>query len=365
MKTLALIVSTALLLLAAGCGELEDGVLARNLTTGETQYFAKGSVPDGWSACPDPACSIPKSVPCQKLGKKVCSQRKDCRIKTLWCTGSGTTPSKPGGAPGGPGGILPDKCKYQCIPKLPLLCDELKAKNACVSRPDCQWAKGPCPALACAPGTKCPPCPSSCRKKSKPICKALGKNQCAARPDCQWNAGPCPACYPPTGPCKCKPGSCGPKAPPPPPCPTLPPPPPGFCKGGKVEAKYDGNGCVVGYACKQKPSLKVCTALDQAYVAAVQAARACDPFIQTLVPQCSKAVDSGLMCRCTTYVNPSNSGAIKTMQYLEKQWSVEGCDKLGIACATLWCPSPKGAGCKPDSSTPGVVGRCKDATSKP
>ena len=188
------------LLVGVGCGGEEDAVLARNLATGQIQSFSsEGEIPPGYTKCGDPTCSIP-NVPCGKLGPKVCLLNPGCRLKELWCTGTGTV------TPGGGSTVTSEECEYACIPKLPLLCDEIVDGSKCLARPDCEWTQGPCPMVSpCAPGSSCPPvppCPFSCKTKATPPPPPVG---CKSNLDC---AKPCP-----TSPCA--PGA---TCPPDPPC---------------------------------------------------------------------------------------------------------------------------------------------------
>jgi eight-cysteine-cluster-containing protein len=209
------LVALGIALAAAGCASDEAGgpeVTARNLATGEIKSFAsEGEVPSGWSKCGDPTCSVPGQVPCHKLGPKVCALHPECRLKELWCKGEGCAcPACAPGASCPPCTCPPPKppvCEYACIPKLPLLCEELTGQKQCQARKDCEWAQAMCPAIACAPNQPCPPCPFTCISKAPPICQQLAEAECKSRKDCEWGFGPCPMCYPPTpgGPCECKP----------------------------------------------------------------------------------------------------------------------------------------------------------------
>lgn len=203
----------AVSLLLAACGGTEDEpapVKARNLSTGEIQTFgSQADVPPDWTICNDATCTIPPQVPCDKLGEKVCTLQPSCRLKTLWCIGTGTV------TPGGGSTTGTEKCEYACIPQLPLLCEELADQKSCAGRTDCEWLQGPCPAIACQTGQTCPPCPFSCQTKQPPLCAALDEQACKVRSDCEWDMPQaCPACF--GGPqCECKP-SCKPATQPPP-----------------------------------------------------------------------------------------------------------------------------------------------------
>jgi hypothetical protein len=220
MMKRALGMLTILTLTLAGCGGGEDSVVtARNLSTGEVQSFgSEAEVPPDWAICADAACTVPPKVACEKLSAKVCPLQPDCRLKELWCMGSGTVCSSGSTCPPPP----PPTCEYTCIPKLPLLCDELTDQKVCGTRADCEWAQGACPAIACAPGTICPPCTFSCRAKTPPLCSTLDEKACGTRKDCTWAppevcpmmcpAADCgcntPVCQPAKPPTSCKPADC-------------------------------------------------------------------------------------------------------------------------------------------------------------
>ncbi len=203
MRHLAALV---LIVLVASCGRSVDDadVTARNLATGEVQIFGSaGEVPEGWAICSDPSCSVPPEVPCQKLSSKTCALNPECRLKTLWCTGEGTASSDGTSTNGS------QTCETTCIPKLPLLCEELTDEKSCAARTDCLWGQFMCPAIACDPNspTPCPVCPSSCQTKTPETCDVLGEKDCKARQDCAWGLNACPACMGPG--CECKP-TCSP-----------------------------------------------------------------------------------------------------------------------------------------------------------
>lgn len=246
---------SALLLvgLLAGCGDGDSEVLARNLDTGELKSFpSPEEVPPNYYPCPDPTCTLPPSIPCEKLGDKACVLHPGCRLNVLWCGGPGPDPVPPtdagsegkAGAPIPPGTDLDPNCTYSCIAKKPLLCEELKDKSQCASRADCEWGPQVCPMIACQEGDpSCVPCPpEACQTKTTPQCGDVkDAKSCAARPECEWMVPVCMA-----------PGHCDPYcAPKQTQCPPVASPPPDFCKGGTVTPKYDAQGCVVGFDCQQ------------------------------------------------------------------------------------------------------------------
>lgn len=261
-------------------------------------------------------------------------------------SGSGSTPPMPPPPP--------PTCKYTCIAKLPLLCEELTDEKQCSARSDCDWGALACP-MMCAPGGDCPPCPATCTTKVPPVCQSLAdEKSCLQRSDCEWNQGPCPGmpCMP-GGPCPPCPSSCEPKNPLPPPCPVIQAPPPGFCTGGTIVPKYNAAGCVVGYDCKQ--GYVTCTKLNQDYVAAVKAAKTCNPLSMSPVIQCSAQVEDQLFCPCTTFVNPG-SAAFQKLVDLKKQWLAQSCDQQEIACPAIACMAPGSASCLGNTA----AGTCVD-----
>lgn len=205
--------ATVILLLGA-CGDPGNRVQARNLSTGEVRTFgSEGEVPPGWSVCQDEACSVPPQVPCESLGSEICALNPGCRLKVLWCRG--------GAGPDSGAAASSETCETTCIPRLPLLCEELTEQAACQARPDCQWGQFLCPSLGCQEGTQCPPCPFSCQAEAPLTCDALGEADCRARPDCEWGANACPTCTgagcpeceplcQPAGLPPCNPEDCGP-----------------------------------------------------------------------------------------------------------------------------------------------------------
>lgn len=333
--------AVTLLLLDVGCGGRvvdEDSIRARNLQTGEIKEFpSEESVPPGYSPCSDPDCSVPDTVPCENLGDDVCTLNPNCRLKELWCSGSGTAePGQPGGTepvpmdePGesndDPGDAVPipppgeEECEYQCLPKLPLLCDELTDEQACLDRPDCEWVDGICPMIACQEGQDCDiECSKMCQPKAPPTCWDLDEQACLDRPDCEWGEEICPMIGCPEGEdcdIECS-MTCKPVQP-------DPPPPP--------------------------PTDPVCNTIIQDYAAAVQEAKACNPLV--FMQQCTVTVDSHLICGCPTYVNPSNTAALSKIKQLEQQFLALPCPIPEYACAG--CVAVSSATCSPDASGQG------------
>lgn len=360
----------ALSLLLSSCGGrgVEDtSVRARNLATGEIQTFAsEGDVPEGWAPCPDTECSVPPAVPCEKLSTAVCTMHPNCRLKELWCTGTVTVNPDGSSDPTPP---PTETCEYACIPKYPLLCEELTDEQQCKARADCDWQVLACPMICMDDGKGgCLPCPETavCVTKAPPICQVLDEKQCLNRSDCEWLQGPCPmAPCTPDGVCPPCPFSCQPKnplppPPPPPPCQTIPAPDPSWCKDGTIVPKYDAAGCVVGYDCKPGTTTS-CFDLNDAYVKAVQDAKACLPYSTGMTKQCSLSVDTQLMCPlCTTFVNPANTKAIQLIKDIESKFQAQKCDQLEIACPAIACADPKSASCVSDTNPAGTTGQCVD-----
>jgi hypothetical protein len=406
--------------LLAGCGNIDGDVLARDLDTGELKSFpTPGDVPPNYYPCPDPTCTLPPSMPCEKLGTKACELHPGCRLKVLWCSGTTpppqpTDPAQPlptDGAGTSPGSPIDPNCNYSCIPKKPLLCEELADKNQCAVRPDCEWGPQVCPMIACADGDpNCVPCPpEACQKKAPPQCGDVkGEKACGARSDCEWMVPACMApghCDPFCGP---KQISCPPIAPPPPHfckggtvtprydaqgcvvgfdckqinCPPIAPPPPDYCKGGTIEYTHDAQGCMVGYSCKpqQCPPIappppdfckdgtiewkvdangctvgfkcvktQSCQDLAALYAKTVEQARECNPFILTAVKQCMAQVQDGLYCGCPTIVNTFAAAELKKLKDLEAKFVAAGCDKLPVACPAVVCQAPTTASCQYDT----------------
>ena len=218
MRRLAMPLAIALVTAACGVDQTGRDVTARNLSTGEVSTFPEDSVPPGWAACSDPACTPPASVACQDLGAEVCTLNPECRLEEhLWCTGESCACAACMPGPGCPPCDCPPPappvCEYTCLPKLPLLCEELTNQASCAARSDCSWGQFRCPAMACSDDKPCPPCEASCIATPPQTCDALDELACKARPDCSWGQHVCPACLGPG--CECNP-FCAPAVAPPP-----------------------------------------------------------------------------------------------------------------------------------------------------
>jgi hypothetical protein len=113
-----------------------------------------------------------------------------------------------------------------------------------------------------------------------------------------------------------------------------------------------GAGVSVAKKGKCNSTQNKCDALNQAYVAAVKAAKVCSPILP--VVQCQVKVASALHCGCPTYVEQGNSQAIAALQKAEKDFKALGC--VPYQCG-MPCPPAKPDNCQPD---PGVTsGTCK------
>jgi len=364
MNRLTWIAALAGLLLSA-CGDEHGSVLARNLSTGEISSFPEGAVPPDWAVCSSDDCPVPSTVDCAKLGATVCPLSSECRLKELWCdqaTCACAACEKGKTCP--PCDCPPPACKYACVPKLPLLCEELSTGNACGARADCEWTDTDCacPAICqddgkggCVP---CPPCGKSCRTKVPAICQQLDVAQCLGRSDCQWETPACPAICQDDGKGGCLPcdaeGGCMPKNPVKPPCPPQPTPSPTYCPGGKIVETTDANGCVIGFTCAI-PDDNGCSAVDAAYIAAVAKAKVCNPYSNLPVVECAYQVDPELGCpMCTTFVSISAKAALQELADLRTKWLALACDKLQHACIAMACQAPKSASCLPSSAGVGV-----------
>lgn len=73
-----------------------------------------------------------------------------------------------------------------------------------------------------------------------------------------------------------------------------------------------------------------CVALNNTYLAAVQAALKCQPGG---AGQCTEATSDRLDCPCPIYVNDTTG-----LQPLAAQWQADGCNTLPWACPAVLCP---------------------------
>jgi hypothetical protein len=98
-----------------------------------------------------------------------------------------------------------------------------------------------------------------------------------------------------------------------------------------------------------------CTDFQNAYAAALPAARSCDV---AAVGQCQQSVSSSLspcFVNCMTYVNDAS-----TLNKLKLEWQQQGCNSLvGILCPAIACIAPTAGVC---TATDGGGGVCTDQT---
>jgi hypothetical protein len=89
---------------------------------------------------------------------------------------------------------------------------------------------------------------------------------------------------------------------------------------------------------------KDCQRLEQDYQKALDKARNCASDIT--MPQCTKLVQSGLSCGCSTYVNNDNA-----LRALSTRWAAWGCGALAPPCGVKCGPAVPSA-CLEDRCTP-------------
>jgi hypothetical protein len=127
--------------------------------------------------------------------------------------------------------------------------------------------------------------------------------------------------------------------------------------GNDCEAQAAGTSVDHAGECNVTPDPTVCAALEQKYISALPAAKACNPYSMMPVQQCAFAVPTDLACHiCTTFV-----ANVTTLKAIEGDWLAKGCDKIPRACPAMACQAPVGATCDPVASTNGTTaGMCKD-----
>lgn len=388
----------AVLILCAGalawaCGESSnDGVPAVNLSTGKTNLFDPGQLPEGWAACLDRACTrIASQIPCQNLGPALCGQRPECRQRLLWCDGIEPTSC---------GDDCADKtvveCTYACMPMDSLMCDEIAARPACADRPDCRWQEAYCPDN-CPPdtgGQSCAGCRAAgCFASEPPPCEALDPSSCSYRTDCEWTPKACPGCQDPNE-CACEP-YCRPVEN----CPSVTLPPSDFCDQGQIIPQYDSGGClreftcvkgcpslpepprceagpdadkirdlgdcIVGYSCPLSTGIDIpfgqaeralsCADLAKGYKDLLWKAKTCSPGVQG---ECTKTLPSAIACGCPTAVNAGSRELIEQLDDILRKWSEAACDGE-IRCAARACVGIEDSRCEPNNDTL-VPGTCQD-----
>lgn len=278
--------------LVAACGQdplpaQEDEVLALDLQSGERRRFkSPQEVPPGWGVCADDACTIPPSIPCERLGLRLCVDQPNCKARLVCELDFGDGPvavPEPFALRDGDDPLSRDDsaeesidCKMTCATRAPSSCEAAADEQTCLgmSSTRCEWVPvGPCilPATRCGGGTRClppmppPECPMACRAAAPlppppppppvdPCQKVTDQRRCLADAACEWIPGgvSCLACLGPD--CKCLPpppgsGECRSKSPAP------PPPPVDLCK--KV---IDQRRCLADPACEWFSGPVICPA---------------------------------------------------------------------------------------------------------
>jgi len=123
------------------------------------------------------------------------------------------------------------------------------------------------------------------------------------------------------------------------------------------DGKTYGNDCEA-YSAGASVAAKgrCCTDLEDAYQAAVKAAKKCCALCEMVDP-CTKKVKGSLACPCETFVSTTNAAEVKTLTSLEQQWQAQGCKLVG--CPPVPCPEVKSASCQPTSVG---AGACVDSS---
>lgn len=85
---------------------------------------------------------------------------------------------------------------------------------------------------------------------------------------------------------------------------------------------------------------ETCEAINKQYRAAIEPAKKCNPYINTV--QCQEQVAGDLSCGCPLYVQGR-----KTLDELAAKWAAFNCTKLMPPCA-IKCAPPAPAGCSKD-----------------
>jgi hypothetical protein len=111
----------------------------------------------------------------------------------------------------------------------------------------------------------------------------------------------------------------------------------------------DSNGQVL---CTEIGCAPPCDAIETDYAKAYEAAKRCDPTLDSL--QCTKMAFGGLTCGCDTFFNEKNTSALAEMQSLAGQYA-PSCNP-GVVCGA--CNPPTNAYCSPQ-------GRCEDVWQNP
>jgi len=118
----------------------------------------------------------------------------------------------------------------------------------------------------------------------------------------------------------------------------------GCKKGHAMNAKHCASlHHVLSTAVTVKVDKQTCEELDRQYRAALEPAKKCNPWINTV--QCREKVNSGLACGCPLFVQ-----ATKHLNELSQKWSAWMCPQLVTPCSVK-CTPPAPAYCGKD-------GRC-------